>query len=105
MLMLKTLPAAKGSRNMKARLEPFSRSFWKKKGRCQRPWGLVHILAGCFHMPRCLVQAYFLPCQKICLGTVTPPAPLTPQKSESEVQRAQHSSRQSSANSSHRINT
>lgn len=33
MLMLKTLPAAKGSRNMKARLEPFSRSLWKKKGK------------------------------------------------------------------------
>lgn len=33
MLMLKTLPAAKGSRNMKARLEPFSRSLCKKKGK------------------------------------------------------------------------
>lgn len=37
MLMLKTLPAAKGSRNMKARLEPFSRSFWREKGRCEHP--------------------------------------------------------------------
>lgn len=33
MLMLKTLPAAKGSRNMKARLEPFSRSLCKRKGK------------------------------------------------------------------------
>lgn len=33
MLMLKTLPAAKGSRNMKAKLEPFSRSLCKKKGK------------------------------------------------------------------------
>lgn len=35
MLMLKTLPAAKGSRNMKARLEPFSRSLCKKKGKIE----------------------------------------------------------------------
>lgn len=35
MLMLNTLPAAKGSRNMKARLEPFSRSLCKKKGKFQ----------------------------------------------------------------------
>lgn len=35
MLMLNTLPAAKGSRNMKARLEPFSRSLCKKKGKLQ----------------------------------------------------------------------
>lgn len=30
MLMLKTLPAAKGSRNIKAKLDPRSRSFYSK---------------------------------------------------------------------------
>lgn len=38
MLMLKTRPAAKGRRNMKARLEPFSRSFWKQKGSGEHSW-------------------------------------------------------------------
>lgn len=47
MLMLKTRPAAKGRRNMKARLEPFSRSFWKKKGSGEHPWwDFVPILPG-----------------------------------------------------------
>lgn len=32
MLMLKTRPAAKGRRNMKARLEPFSRSLCRTRG-------------------------------------------------------------------------
>ncbi len=31
MLILKTLPAANGSRNMKAKLEPLSRSIWREK--------------------------------------------------------------------------
>lgn len=47
MLMLKTRPAAKGRRNMKARLEPFSRSFWKQKGPGERPrCDFVPVLPG-----------------------------------------------------------
>lgn len=55
MLILNTLPAANGSRNMKARLEPLSRSIWKqktkykqKKGakkRFKKEWGYIQALS------------------------------------------------------------
>lgn len=55
MLILNTLPAANGSRNMKARLEPLSRSIWKqktkykqKKGakkKFKKEWGYIQALS------------------------------------------------------------
>lgn len=39
MLILNTLPAANGSRNMKARLEPLSRSIWKQKTKYKQKKG------------------------------------------------------------------
>lgn len=55
MLILNTLPAANGSRNMKARLEPLSRSIWKQKNKIQtkkgdkkrfkKEWGYIQALS------------------------------------------------------------
>lgn len=55
MLILNTLPAANGSRNMKARLEPLSRSIWKQKTkykqkqgakkRFKKEWGYIQALS------------------------------------------------------------
>lgn len=57
---------------------------------CERWLGFFDMgWIGPFHMSQCLVQGYFLPCQKICLSTVTPLPPfLTATTALNPVQRS-----------------